>query len=417
MIAAGPKLLMVTACLLPLGACGGAVEPPAAEPSPDRVSAPSVAPVRTSSAAPVSTSSVAPVSEPSPAPVSESVDEVSDLARRAGQHFLDTYVEPGGRVRRIDENDDTVSEGQAYALLISLGLDDELRFQTVWSWTQQNLQQRDGLLAWHWAQGQVVDAQPAIDADVLTAYALALASQRFDRPDLLEDAKQVARAVLETATIPAREGRILVPPWATQRRLVNPSYLVPTAMAGLAHFTGDDEWLQVEHSARLLVNALTEPMPHLPPDWTALGADGSTLLPIASPTDDSPARTGLDAWRVLLNFAVDCSADGREIAARAWLFLHEHRDLSAIYDLTGVAAVDWSHPAALVGAASAAAAAGDAVAASALLQQASEMNRSSPSYYGSALLAVGYIILDSDRLGGCPPGLEPDPFESTEEHG
>src|SRR5687768_9451710 len=71
-------------------------------------------------------------------------------ATAAGRAFLDTYVEPDGRVVRRDEGGDTVSEGQAYALLIAVALGDRQRFEAVWSWTRDHLRRPDGLLSWRW---------------------------------------------------------------------------------------------------------------------------------------------------------------------------------------------------------------------------------------------------------------------------
>jgi endo-1,4-beta-D-glucanase Y len=68
----------------------------------------------------------------------------SDPAER----FLDRYVEDDGRVVRHDQGGDTVSEGQAYALLLAVAADDEERFARVWRWTDANLRRHDGLLAW-----------------------------------------------------------------------------------------------------------------------------------------------------------------------------------------------------------------------------------------------------------------------------
>ena len=47
-----------------------------------------------------------------------------DVALAAGQRFLDDHVDDDGRVVRHDEGGDTVSEGQAYAMLVAVGIDD-----------------------------------------------------------------------------------------------------------------------------------------------------------------------------------------------------------------------------------------------------------------------------------------------------
>ncbi|HKY67257.1 MAG TPA: glycosyl hydrolase family 8, partial [Acidimicrobiales bacterium] len=151
---------------------------------------------------------------------------VSTERSAAADRFLSGYVDGDGRVVRHDEGGDTVSEGQAYALLVATAVDDESQFDRVWTWTRANLQRSDGLFAWRWADGEISDASSATDADVDIARALAMAGDRFDRPDLLEEARRVAAAVLEHETAEAGGRIVLVAgPWARDDRIVNPSYL------------------------------------------------------------------------------------------------------------------------------------------------------------------------------------------------
>ena len=75
----------------------------------------------------------------------------------AAESFLSAYVDADGRVVRHDQGGDTVSEGQAYALLVAAATDDRERFGAVWDWTRENLQRDDGLFAWRWADGEIAD--------------------------------------------------------------------------------------------------------------------------------------------------------------------------------------------------------------------------------------------------------------------
>jgi endoglucanase len=54
-------------------------------------------------------------------------------AQAAGREFLDEQALQDGRVIRRDQGADAVSEGQAYAMLIAVGIDDHARFASVWS--------------------------------------------------------------------------------------------------------------------------------------------------------------------------------------------------------------------------------------------------------------------------------------------
>lgn len=93
-------------------------------------------------------------------------------------------MDPDGRVVRRDQGGDSVSEGQAYALLVAVARQDRERFDAVWTWTQEHLLRPDGTLSWRWSDGAVLDAASAADADLDAARALVRAGDVFDDPAL-----------------------------------------------------------------------------------------------------------------------------------------------------------------------------------------------------------------------------------------
>src|SRR6185312_7706703 len=101
------------------------------------------------------------------------------MVDKASRFFLDHYEQSDGRVVRRDQGGDSVSEGQAYAMVVAAADGDRSRFAAAWGWSRAHLLEPDGLLAWRYAGGRVVDPQPAADADLLSAWALDLASRRF----------------------------------------------------------------------------------------------------------------------------------------------------------------------------------------------------------------------------------------------
>ena len=119
---------------------------------------------------------------------------LNQQAYRSVSSFLSAYVSPDGRVIRRDQGCDTVSEGQAYGMLVAAALGDAARFDSIWGWTQANLQRPDGLLAYHWANGGVRDRQAATDADLDAARALLVGGCRFGRSDLRAAAGRIGRA-------------------------------------------------------------------------------------------------------------------------------------------------------------------------------------------------------------------------------
>ena len=178
--------------------------------------------------------------EPGPGQVDRPVESTStaDQGRRTSQEigelFLSRYVEPSGRVARHDQGGDTVSEGQAYAMLVAAALKDRTRFQAVWTWTQENLLRPDGLLAWRWQDGRVVDAESASDADLDAARALVIAAEVFGDDRLEAEGVRLAKAVLDEETVMTDSGRMLVAgSWAVRDPYgYNPSYASPVAHRG-----------------------------------------------------------------------------------------------------------------------------------------------------------------------------------------
>ena len=159
-------------------------------------------------------------------------DDPVAAATATGQSFLPSYVDPDGRVVRRDEGGDTVSEGQAYALLIAVALGDRPRFDAVWTWTREHLQRPDRLLSWRWADGAVVDPNSASDADS-TPPAPWSSPGTLRRPRADDAGRELAAAVLARETVPV--GTTLLPPGTaapTPGTAIEGSGLLLTAVPG-----------------------------------------------------------------------------------------------------------------------------------------------------------------------------------------
>ncbi|MGQ0519526.1 MAG: glycosyl hydrolase family 8 [Actinomycetota bacterium] len=324
-------------------------------------------------------------------------------ARAGANAFLERYMDGNGRVVRHDQGGDTVSEGQAYAMLIALAIGDRARFDQAWRWAGEHLQRDDGLLSWHWKDGEVVDPSPAADADVDAARALVLAGRRFKAPELTEAGVDLAEAVLAHQTIRVGQDELVLAagPWAVEPRIVNPSYLAVCAFVDPEKATGDRRWDQLRTSAHRILEELTADG-GLPPDWSRLGTDGR-VRPIGSPDQpDRSPRYGLDASRVPFRMAERCDGGGKDVAARLWPRLRrlDGGGAAIAYGLDGERQDEADHPTGLVGAAAAAWAAGDSQAAERLLTRAADLDQRVPTYYGSAWLAMGRTWLVGEPEGG-----------------
>lgn len=339
-------------------------------------------------------------------------------ARHAGRDFLDRYVERDGRVVRRDEGGDVVSEGQAYGMLIAVAVGDKTRFENIWEWTKANLRRPDGLLSWRWADGQVTDANSASDADLDAARALLLAGNRFGDRTLTDEGRTLGDQILRLETVEA--GTTTPPPgdavpagrwivgsgpitvagnWATAPpHAVDPGYFSPRSVQALEQASGDAQWADINRTQRVLAWQLSGPG-QLPPDWAVVD-DAGHAVPTGPPAGGAP-QFGLDAARLPIRYAESCDPADRALAAALRPRIAAPGDVPALRNLDGTAASDWQHPVALVSAAATDHAAGDADAGAARLDQASALQQRYPTYFGSAWVALGRIMLDTSLLGGC----------------
>ena len=322
----------------------------------------------------------------------------------AAQRFLTRYVTPDGRVSRIDQGGDTVGEGQAYGMLMAAAIGDQKRFDAIWDWTKANLRRPDGLIAFLWRNGKVVDSDAASDADLDATRALLAASCRFDRPDLKRQALGLARSILRLETVTTQPGTVVLVAgqWARKPPItINPSYFSPATFAALFALTRDVRWGTLAGTSRTTTAELTRGSSRLPPDWAQLR--GGKPVPTGPPGTNSPPEFTFDAPRTLIRMAEDPNPAGRRLAARAWRVFERQdpRGIAIEHSLSGKQIGGTRHPMVLVAAAAAASAAGDTAARDRLLDAAAAQDARRPTYYGAAWVALGRIMLTAKFLDAC----------------
>jgi endoglucanase len=330
-----------------------------------------------------------------------------DRAVASTRNFMNRYVSPDGRVSRPDQGNDTVGEGQAYGMLMAAAIGDARRFDAIWTWTKNNLRRPDGLISFLWRAGHVQDPQAASDADLDASRALLVASCRFRRPALRQEALQLGNAILriEVGSASFQGNPVLTAgPWAITPPpvTVNPSYFSPASFLLLGAASNDPRWSGLAASSRAITSDVIPGPSTLPPDWALL--EGDKPVPVASPSDrHAPPRFGFDAVRTLIRMAEDPDPAGRQIAARAWPVFEGQNPtkLPVEHDLSGRQTGNTLHPVVLVAAAGAADAAGQAAARDGLLDEAEALDKRFPTYYGAAWVALGRIMLTTKLLDAC----------------
>jgi endoglucanase len=195
-------------------------------------------------------------------------------------------------------------------------------------------------------------------------------------------------------------------PWAVgPPAYVNPSYASPWELAALARLPGQAQTFgALAAGTRALVGQILG-SGALPPDWVQLTGGVPADVTPQSASDD---RYGFDAVRVPIRWAASCNASERRAAASMWPVLGPAA-------LRGRATVELGlrrgeteergaakSPVGLVAAAASGWAAGRRDEALGLLSRAEALDHTHPSYYSSALVALGRVFLETGRLGTCP---------------
>lgn len=190
----------------------------------------------------------------------------------AWNHFKDNFIVSYGQV--IDPKTNvTTSEGQSYALLRAVMMNDHDTFKGVWLWTQHQLQHRldDKLLSWRWKDGVQTDSVNATDADLDIALALIFASQRFNAPEYLEDARLIIADIWRQTVVDINGRYYLLPMEKTLARrdnffLLNPSYMSPAHYRLFAEIDTErrEEWLKLADDTYMLLGDT------LPMNWVLI---------------------------------------------------------------------------------------------------------------------------------------------------
>ena len=218
------------------------------------------------------------------------------------RQYKDRFVTSEGRVVDNANGGISHSEGQGYAMLIAERLDDRPTFEAIWQWTQSNLLIReDGLAAWRWSPQapHVADHNNATDGDLLLAWALAEAGDRWHVSEYRKSARQIVEALAANVVISSRFGPILLPAstgFAAKDQpdapVVNLSYWIFPAFKHLRAVSDAIDWDALTATGKTLIELSRFGPSRLPSDWISL----ARAQP--EPADSFPAVFGYDAVRI-----------------------------------------------------------------------------------------------------------------------
>ena len=245
----------------------------------------------------------------------ENADAVNtqQLLRQSWKTYVDRFIQADGRV--IDHKADgiTTSEGQAYAMLRAVWMQDREVFDKTYTWAVNNLNsgiRNDRLWAWKWGKAsngewRVLDRAFASDADEDAALALILAWKTWGHQPYWDYAQQVLDDLWSIGTVQVAGRRyLLAGDTLCQQRScrINPSYAAPYAYRIFGRFDPRHNWKELVDSSYFLLDMSSRlTTTHLPPDWLNLDLNDGRLT-LGNEKDSS---FSYDAFRVYWRVALD----------------------------------------------------------------------------------------------------------------
>ncbi|MBK4725714.1 glycosyl hydrolase family 8 [Pantoea agglomerans] len=217
--------------------------------------------------------------------------------------FKTRFMTSEGRIQDTGNNNVSHTEGQGYAMLMAVYYNDRSSFDSLWRWTQKNLSNpNNGLFYWKYIPGAsdpVSDRNNASDGDMLIAWALLKAGNKWNVPAYLQVSDRLQKAIIDRNVI-TFAGRTIMLPGAqgfnkTSYVILNPSYFIFPAWRDFAARSHLKVWNALIDDGTQLLSEMRFGDSGLPMDWVAMNADGSM-----APATAWPPRFSYDAIRVPL---------------------------------------------------------------------------------------------------------------------
>jgi len=294
---------------------------------------------------------------PNPALKLPSPSAYESLLKRTWKAYGDRFIHPDGYV--IDykaEDQRTTSEGQAYAMLRAVIINDQATFDRTLAWAEVNLDRpTDSLWSWHWntASG-IQDPHFATDSDVDAITALIFAARRWNCPAYEALAKQKLGDLWRLAIADIQGKQFLLPGdraafQKPNQVVVNPSYFAPYAYRLFAQVDPNRNWNRLVGDGYQLLEDMTAfSSAGLPADWIAFNPQTEQFEPL--PADRRiQSIYSFDAFRVWWRVGLDANWNN---SARAKAYLkqylpglaqrwREEQAIAAVISLDGEALVDY----------------------------------------------------------------------------
>lgn len=215
-------------------------------------------------------------------------------------------------------NSDIRSEGMSYGMMISVQLDKKEEFDRLWKWAKTRMQNADGTQKGYFAwniktDGSGKSQHAAPDGDEYFAMALMFAAGRWGSGEGIYNYWKEANYILEnsmskgnlinssvTNLFNDKEKQVVFVPYAASAKHTDPSYHLPAFYELWSLWANQNRsfWSDLAVKSREMFYKFANSETGLMPDYANF--DGT-------PTGGSHADFRYDAWRCIMNVAMDYS--------------------------------------------------------------------------------------------------------------
>lgn len=242
--------------------------------------------------------------------------------------YKSVFLSKDGRIVDFHQDNCSHSEGQGYGLLLATAFGDREAFDRIWAWTRGNLRVRtDGLIAWKWGKRldgrwEIIDHNNATDGDLLIAFALLKAADKWGNPAYVKDALPIVQSARKSLAA-NWQGRVLILPSyygfiKGDAVVFNPSYLILPAFRSFAKVDDRVFWDKVWEDSVFFISKSLFGLYGLPADWAVATKDKGVAL-----YSQKSVYFGYDAIRTLLHLSGEGGAEAYPKGVRDALRVYE----------------------------------------------------------------------------------------------
>ncbi len=293
------------------------------------------------------------------------------ILKNSWEYYKENFIKNG---QAIDpELNITTSEGQSYALLRSVWIDDQTEFDKVYAWTEKNLfVEETSLIPWKYglksdAKQGILDSNNATDGDLDTALSLIMAYKKWGQERYLKSAIKLIQDIYKNCVIDLNGIDYLLPSKIEKDKalknltennkeeniLLNPSYFSPAIYKVFSQYDPDSKWLKLrDDTYKVLDQIKSNPQSEsiLPSNWITYNPTKNLFASAVDYNKDANLYS-YDAFRVFWRVSLDKiwfdSVDAKKylevyspLIKKQW----QSRTIPAVSKLDGSAVTDYSVP-------------------------------------------------------------------------